>query len=33
MALREDVEEAVDAVFAAGDEGDDVEGLGWGSHC
>lgn len=32
VAEGEDVEEAVDAVFAARDEGDDVEGFGWGCH-
>ncbi|KFY05773.1 hypothetical protein V492_08305, partial [Pseudogymnoascus sp. VKM F-4246] len=32
VAEGEDVQEAVDAVFAAGDEGDDVEGFGWGCH-
>lgn len=32
VAEGEDVEEAVDAVFAAGDEGDDVEGFWWGAH-
>lgn len=32
VAEGDDVQEAVDAVFAAGDKGDDVEWFGWGCH-